>query len=208
MKVFNIVSTISRINSPMKKSIQARSIASKLDVVKDASVISALKSYYSSVAEKLNDIYLERKRNRQSTYIVENNIDSYEKLPAWLQKTLKPSDVGRDGHMNQGYIKGLWEAGQEAERPGVYGRCPIFKGEAGADAIELPELEIDAVIEAPAILSDVVEDNVEALASLSNVVEASDVLENIDVIDKVVDIADGNEVVAKVLEKISDIVLQ
>ena len=48
---------------------------------------------YRDVEEKLNDILLDRKRQHLSTTVVEHNIDAYNKLPSWLQKTLIGSFV-------------------------------------------------------------------------------------------------------------------
>ena len=96
-------------------------------------IIANLKSYYSSAEEKLKDIYLDKIKNKKLTTHVEHNIYEYEHLPDAVKKCIRPSDVSRDGRIDQDKINQLWDAAKKANKPGVYGRAPVFRGE------ELPE---------------------------------------------------------------------
>ena len=224
MKVLSIVSTITKANLPVRKVQQVRNIARNLEATKGSAITSAMKSYYRDVEEKLNDILLDRKRQHLSTTVVEHNIDAYNKLPAWLQKTLRPSDVSRNGHMDQDYIKELWDAGKEAHRYGVAGRCPVFRGEAEN---ELAENSLDLLSEGIssgildtgatdvlATLDDIstAATNITGLEDLGNIANvgdvavAADVADIVDVTDviDVVDVAEAKSVIADVIDIIQD----
>lgn len=218
MKVLSIISTITRTNVPVRKVQQVRNIAQNLEVAKSSTITSALKSYYRDAGEKLNDILLDRKRQRLSTTVVEHNIDAYNKLPSWLQRTLRPSDVSKNGHMDQEYIRELWDAGKEAHRTGVAGRCPVFRGEAveeelAEDTLEifsdnLPALSIldgnpteilTTLDNLPATTGSLVD--LEKLGDAGGVADVTDVADVADVTD----VVDSEGVIAKVIDVIQDI---
>lgn len=109
-------------------------------------VIANIKSYYTSAEAKLNDILLDRIKNRQSTSAVEYNISQFESLPKCIKDCIKPSDISRTGHISQTKINDLWETAKKADKPGVYGRPPTFRGnedEAIAEAVESGALAVD-----------------------------------------------------------------
>jgi len=213
MKVLTIASSVIRANSQVKKVQQARKFALGLDVNKGAAITSALKGFYSSAGEKLNDILIERKKLRYPTDAVEHNISVYENLPTWLQQTLKPSDVNRAGHIDQKYFKGLWEAGQDAKKTGVSGRCPVFRGAedealtANADMALGNDLFMDALdSSSPEVLAklDTVSENIDLIPEVDGADIAHEILDATDIPD-VTDVTDPT-VVAKVKEFVMDVV--
>ncbi len=90
--------------------------------------IANLKSYYATAEEKLNDILLERIEQKLSTYVVKHNISAFNSLPSAIKKCIKPADIGMDGHISQSYVDSLWDAAKKADKPGVYGIAPSFRG--------------------------------------------------------------------------------
>lgn len=87
-----------------------------------------LKSYYESTEEKLNDILIERTRNKQSTSMIEYNISQYEKLPQVIKDCIHPQDVYSNGHIEQSKVNELWDAAIKAKRDDVFGQAPPFMG--------------------------------------------------------------------------------
>lgn len=86
------------------------------------------KSWYNDAGEKLNDIYLDLKSNNQYLGYVENNIESYKKLPQVIKDALKPEDVDYNGRISQYKIDQLYEIAKDAKRIPDYSYPPTFKG--------------------------------------------------------------------------------
>ena len=106
----------------------------------------------------MNDIYLDKIEHKQLTSAIEHNMEEYKRLPDSVKKYLKPADIDRYGHVNQDKVNEIWESAKKAEKLGVYGRPPVFRGDfiveletsakypeitaMGVDSIEPPELDI------------------------------------------------------------------
>lgn len=185
MKILNIVSTVTKTTSAIRKSQHARNIASKLEVNNGLPITSALANYYANARAKLADIYLERRQQGKSTYIVENNIEAFDSLPSWIQKEIKPSDIDYEGHIKQDLIKKIWENGKAAGKPGVLGYPPVFKG---VNDEMLPTSGLDIPF-----LDD--------MGSLSNL----DVIGETPVLPDFMDVAEPSGIITEIIQNIGDI---
>ena len=95
---------------------------------KELSPALNLKSYYETTEEKLNDILIERTQNKQSTSMIEYNIEQFEKLPQEIKDCIHPQDVYTNGHIEQSKVNEIWDAAIKAKKADVYGIPPQFMG--------------------------------------------------------------------------------
>ena len=100
-------------------------------------VIAEMQGYYAKASEKLSDIYLDRKADDLRTDVVQHNIKEFDNLPEAIKKCIKPSDIDRNGHIDQKLIDDLWKSGKETNAYGVWGNPPRFEGgmEDAADSV-------------------------------------------------------------------------
>lgn len=148
-----------------------------------------LKSYYKDALEKLNDIYLEKSKEKESTYIVENNIDAFKELPLDVQKAIDPADVTIDGHIDQETVNKLFAAAKNAGKPGTYGSVPRFKG------------RMEDISDFDSGVSDVMKDEISTGISENSDFLAENVSEHIgDITTETLHEAIGEEVINTVAE--------
>ena len=138
MKILSIQPSISAIKNTLGNS-SSRNLFSRIIKpqsttvtgtfkVADKPLIANMKTYYRTAIEKLNDIYLEKVKNRSYTGTVEHNIEAYEKLPKAVQDAILPKDITVDGHINQSTVNTLFDAAKVAGKPGNYSSVPTFWG--------------------------------------------------------------------------------
>lgn len=120
---------------------QLYSKAKSLKTVKKPISANILKSYYPTAEAKLNDIYLDRLKNKLPTNVVEHNLTEFNKLPKVIKDAIKPTDIAQNGHISQTQIDRLWEAGKAARKPGVYGPSPKFRGLPEEKVLDLEQME-------------------------------------------------------------------
>ena len=126
MKILEVKTFSSVTKKFVGKNLTLR-FAEKLQEV-EAPMIACLKGYHKDTKDKLADIKMDRLRTRQSTSVVDHNMAQYDRLPESVKKALKPSDVYRDGHINQSRVNEIWDAAKDSGKAGVYGRPPFFRG--------------------------------------------------------------------------------
>ena len=137
MKILSIQPSISAIKNTVGNS-SGRNLFSKILTPKaavtesfevaDKPLIANLSAYYKNALAKLNDIYLEKVKDRSYTGTVEHNIDAYEKLPKAVQEAILPKDITVDGHIDQDTVNTLFNAAKAAGKPGNYSSVPTFWG--------------------------------------------------------------------------------
>lgn len=137
MKILSIQPSISAIKNTVGNSssrnlfsriLKPQSAVADTFEVADKPLMANLKAYYKNALEKLNDIYLEKVKNRSYTGTVEHNIDAYERLPKAVQDVILPKDVTVDGHIDQETVNTLFNAAKTAGKPGNYSCVPTFWG--------------------------------------------------------------------------------
>lgn len=144
MKVLSIILPAKSINKLNLKMNSQRIFNENLKTI-EKPIIANLKSYYRNAEEKLNDIYLDRLKNKLPIDTVKHNRDQFDKLPDAIKDVIKPSDIDRIGHIRQSYVEDIWKSAKAAKKTGVYGNCPRFKG--GPEDGVLDTLHTDIISE-------------------------------------------------------------
>lgn len=137
MKILSIQPSVSAIKNTVGNS-SGRNLFSKILTPKaavtesfevaDKPLIANLRAYYKNALAKLNDIYLEKVKDRSYTGTVEHNINAYENLPKAVQDALSPKDVTVDGHIDQETVNKLFNAAKAAGKQGDFSCVPTFWG--------------------------------------------------------------------------------
>ena len=201
MKIMEIKALNSIANRFVGKNSTLR-FAERLQEVK-MPVIACLKGYYKNAGDKLADIKMDKLRTRQSTSVVDHNLEEYNRLPDAIKNSLKPSDVYTNGHISQSRVNELWETAKQSGKANVYGRPPYFRG--APEDLDPQALETTGLMDVDStcgVLDDfgVSGADVDVLGGVSDVIDVSDIADVADVADVAGGALDGLEIIGDIID--------